>query len=130
MKMLFSIIPLSILVLRIPYWKRAIINFKMQIHPIQFLMLNPAPYLMALKNPFDNKCFSADVDTFVKLLNGAKTQKIYVLVEYRKELGWFNYEEVYGKKQEFKISSHSEMRCWGNIREKNKTYLSTRLPER
>jgi len=39
----------------------------MQIHPIQFLMPNPAPYLMALNNPFDNKCFSADVDTFVKL---------------------------------------------------------------
>ena len=78
-------------------------------------MPNPAPYLMALNNPFDNKCFSADVDTFVKLLNDAITQKIYVLVEYRKELGWFNYEEVYGKKQEFKISSHSEMRMLGKI---------------
>jgi len=33
----------------------------------------------------------------------------------RKELGWFNYEEVYGKKQEFKISSHSEMRMLGKI---------------
>lgn len=80
-----------------------------------YFILNPDPYLMLFKNEMFKEYKTKSISFFVDILQNIADEKIYVIVEYNKNLGWFDYDKIYEQKQKFKEQHEAEMRQIGLI---------------
>ncbi|MBD0284880.1 MAG: hypothetical protein ICV79_05570 [Flavisolibacter sp.] len=75
-----------------------------------YFVLNPDPYLRVLKQPMNAQYKTPEIDSFSKVLEDIANEKIFVIAEYNKRHGWFDYDKVYEQKQKFKQQHESEIK--------------------
>lgn len=75
-----------------------------------FFVLNPDPFLRLLKQPMFTQYKTPEIDSFSKILEDVANERTFVIVEYNKSHGWFDYDELYEQKQKFKDQHELEIR--------------------
>lgn len=75
-----------------------------------YFVVNPDPILRILKEPMYAQYKTPEIDSFSKILNDIANDKIFVVAEYYKPYGWFDYNELYQRSQKFKEQHELEMK--------------------
>ncbi|MFZ1799016.1 MAG: hypothetical protein WAU24_04060 [Chitinophagaceae bacterium] len=88
-----------------------------------YFVLNADSYKRILKIPFYADFKSPQIDLFSTLLDDISKNKIYVIVEYIKKYGWFDFEKINAQRQLF-IKKH-EIEIKENEKRLNKTNKKT-----
>ncbi|MCW3074356.1 MAG: hypothetical protein JWP69_1425 [Flaviaesturariibacter sp.] len=75
-----------------------------------YFVLDPDPYLRLLKQPQNAQYETPEMDSFTKVIKDIASEKTFVIAEYNKRNGWFDYDKVYAQKQKFKQQHELEIR--------------------
>ena len=75
-----------------------------------YFVLNPDPFLWILKQSMYSEYITPEIDSFSNILKDIANSKIYVVAEYNKHFGWFDYNKLYEQKQKFKQQHETEIK--------------------
>jgi hypothetical protein len=74
-----------------------------------YFVLNPDPYLRLLKQEMNVRFKTAEIESFSKVLEDVANDRTFVVVEYHKNLGWFDYDKMFQEKKKFKQQHELEI---------------------
>lgn len=74
-----------------------------------YFVLNPDPFLRLLKQSIYTQYRTPEIDSFSKILEDIANERTFVIAEYDKHHGWFDYDKLYEQKQKFKQQHELEM---------------------
>lgn len=75
-----------------------------------YLVLNPDPFVRQLSLSINKAYTNEKIEVLNGILQDVANENIFVIAEYNKQYGWFDYDKVYEQKQTFKQQHESEIK--------------------